>query len=133
MTVQLRRRNSVKHRAIAEHGIETLEFIGFFPFFLMAGLIAGQLLVAGHAMLTTAEAARQGARALAGGTNVSEAVSVAAMPYQLADLRVSGCDAGEPGKVTVGVNIPFLTIPLTSLGEDVVTSATAFFRCEPRF
>ncbi len=122
-----------EHRESAEHGIETLEFIGFFPFFLVAGLIAGQLLVAGHAMLTTAEAARQGARALAAGANVSDAVSAAARPYRLAGLQVSGCDAGEPGKVTVGVSVPFLTIPLTSLGQDVQTSATAVFRCEPHF
>lgn len=123
---------SREHKACHEMGVETLEFLGFFPFFLVAGLIAGQLLVAGHAMLTTAEAARHGARALAAGTSAFAAVSAAVDPYELADLRAPPCEPGEPAEVTVSVTVPFLTIPLTDFGREVTTTATAMFRCEPR-
>ena len=48
-----------------ERGAELIEYIGMVPLLLTVGLIIWQFMLAGHTMLITASAAREGARAFA--------------------------------------------------------------------
>ena len=67
MMVLKKLKGALKPRRPCEHelGAELVEFIGFIPWILIVGLIVWQFMVFGHAMLTTGDAARQGARAAA--------------------------------------------------------------------
>jgi len=115
-----------------EKGAELVEFIGFMPFLLFLGLVIWQFMVFGHVMLTTANAARQGARAAAAYTPVGAAVRSAAGTYE---VRWSGGDCAAPGspvRVTAKLKIPIINIPYAQIPE-IWTESTATARCEPRW
>ena len=113
-----------------ERGAEVVEFIGFMPWFLLVGLIIWQFMVFGHAMLTTGNAARQGARAAAAYTSVDAVVSRAKGNYICEWRGGGGCSQGAPVTVTVRCKLWIIDIPLVSI-PNIWTTSTATARCEP--
>ncbi len=126
-----RRVPRTEHPSDDERGAELVEFIGFLPWILIVGLIVWQFMVFGHAMLTTGDAARQGARAAAAYRGAGAAVAQAVggrYDYQMSGGQCGG--PGEPVAVTVKIKLPIIDIPFVSL-PDVWTTSTATARCEP--
>jgi len=120
-----------KEPAYDERGAELVEFIGFMPWLLIVGLIIWQFMVFGHAMLTTGNAARQGARAAAAYTSVGAAVSQTTGNYECQPPSVAQCfELGDPVAVTVRCKVPMIGIPFVSI-PDIWTTSTAIARCEP--
>lgn len=114
-----------------EQGAELVEFIGFIPWILIVGLIVWQFMVFGHAMLTTGDAARQGARAAAAYSGAGGAVTQAVGGRY--DYQMSGGHCGAPGEpvvVTVRIRLPIIDIPFVPI-PDIWTTSTAIARCEP--
>lgn len=113
-----------------ERGVELVEFIGFMPWILIVGLIIWQFMVFGHAMLTTGNAARQGARAAAAHEGAGAAVNQATGTYECELSEPPYCGPGEPVAVTVRCKVPIIGIPFVSIPE-IRTTSTAIARCEP--
>ncbi len=81
-----------------------MELVASLPFVLLAGALAWQLALAGHAAWMAAHAARAGARAAVVGRDAHSAAR-SALPESLErGLRVESRD----GRVTVRVRIPVL-------------------------
>jgi hypothetical protein len=113
-----------------DRGSELVEFIGFMPWILIVGLIIWQFMVFGHAMLTTGNAARQGARAAAAHGGAGAAVNQAKGTYDC-EISVAPCwRPGDPVAVTVRCKVPIIGIPFVSIPE-IRTTSTAIARCEP--
>lgn len=128
---KLRRLAGAGKECLFERGAELVEFIGFLPWILIVGLIVWQFMVFGHAMLTTGDAARQGARAAAAYRGAGGAVAQAVggrYDYQMSGGQCGG--PGEPVAVTVKIKLPIVDIPFMSI-PDIWTSSTATARCEP--
>jgi hypothetical protein len=104
-----------------ETGQSTVELVAALPALLLAGLIALQLLAAGHALTLADGAAEAGALALASGEPAGEAVRQA-LPGWAGDdvgLSVSG------GRVTVRLRPPS---PLPVIADRLVVTSSAFAR-----
>ena len=98
-----------------------MELVAALPALLLAGLIALQLLAAGHALTLADGAAEAGALALASGESAGGAVR-RALPAWAEDevgVAVSG------GRVTVRLRPPS---PLPALADRLVVSSSAFAR-----
>lgn len=113
-------------------GVEVVEFVGFMPFLLVAGLILWQFLLFGHAMLTTINAAHQGVRAVVARQDPARVITSAAGNYALEYESEScrGLSAGSLVTVRVRLRIPFIQVPALSFPE-VGTDYTAVAACEP--
>ena len=86
-------------------GQASVELVAMLPFLLLAGLVAWQLLLAGHTLWLCAAAARTAARAEAVGGR-SERAARSALPEALErDLRVA---AAPRGGVRVSVRVPLV-------------------------
>ncbi len=128
---KLRRRLNGGKPSDHERGAELVEFIGFIPWILIVGLVIWQFMVFGHAMLTTGDAARQGARAAAAYSGAGGAVAQAVggrYEYQVSGGHCGG--AGQPVEVTVRIRLPMIDIPFVPI-PDIWTTSTAIARCEP--
>lgn len=105
----------------SESGQSTVELVAALPALLLAGLIALQLLAAGHALTLADGAAEAGALALASGEPARDAVRQALPGWAEDDvgLSVSG------GRVTVRLQPPSL---LPVVGDRLAVSSSAFAR-----
>jgi len=142
-----------------EEGIELIEFVGLMPIVFILGLIVWQMMLFFHTQMITANAAREGARALSayqyGGFecddtwlpidyNVGEMVEETRQGYQyrcnyewlalqygaLAPcLPFQSWMAGDPAAVTVELRLPILQIPFVPIPE-IWTRSTAVTMCE---
>ena len=86
-----------------ESGQASVELVAVVPFALLAGLVAWQLVLAGHAAWMSANAARAGARAETVGKD-GEAAARSALPRGLE--RGAKVARGDDGEVTVRVRVP---------------------------
>ena len=112
-----RRRNPLGN----ERGQASVELIGVLPCVLLAGLVAWQLVLAGHALWMGSQAARVAARAHAVGRD-PEAAARSALPRSLEHgLRVR---RRREGGVRVDVRVPLL---LSRGYSPVRVSATSSF------
>ena len=94
-----------------QRGQASVELVGVLPALALAGLVAWQLVLAGHAAWLCAGAARVGARAALVGRDADAAVR-SALPASLErGLRVS---EPAPGHVHVEVRVPWI-VPGRSL------------------
>lgn len=105
----------------SEAGQSTVELVAALPALLLAGLIALQLLAAGHALTLADGAAEAGALALASGEPARDAVRRALPGWAEDDvgLSVSG------GRVTVRLRPPS---PLPAIADRLMVSSSAFAR-----
>jgi TadE-like protein len=88
-----------------ERGQATVEFVALLPAFVLTGLIAWQVVLAGHTAWLAAHAARAGARAVAVGRDGGQAAR-SALPVSLRrGLQVTD---GGGGRVHVRVAVPLL-------------------------
>ena len=102
----------------SQRGQASVELVGVLPALVLAGLVAWQLVLAGHASWLCAGAARVGARAALVGRSADAAVR-SALPAALErGLRVT---EPSPGRVHVEVRVPWI-VPGRSL--PVTVSAT---------
>lgn len=89
-----------------ERGQASVELVGTLPFLLLAGLVAWQLALAGHASWAVANAARVAARADAVGRDAEEAAR-SALPARLRErLRVDRDE--DTGALRVRARVPLL-------------------------
>jgi hypothetical protein len=103
-----RRPRQREDRRSAEHaqaGQASVELIAVVPFLLVAGLVAWQLLLAGHSLWLAAGAARVAARADVVGRSV-ESAARSALPEPL-ERDLSVVRLGEGG-VRVSVRVPLV-------------------------
>lgn len=105
----------------SETGQSTVELVAALPTLLLAGLIALQLLAAGHALTLADGAAEAGALALASGEPAGDAVRQALPGWAEndVDLSVNG------GRVTVRLRPPAL---LPVVADQLAVSSSAFAR-----
>lgn len=103
-----------KMNARRERGTAALEFVGTFPFLLLAGLIALQFGLVGWAAVSTNDAARAAARAASLGQN-PQVAATRALPGGLSPVSVTGSRIGEGYRYTVTVKAPGI-VPLFDLG-----------------
>ena len=92
-----------KRVASGERGAVSIEFVGAIPVVLISLLIAGQIVIAGHAFWSAGIAARAGARAVLTGKSPRGAAEHA-LPGPLR----GGMKVSEDDGVEVGVRIPRL-------------------------
>ena len=104
-----------------EAGQSTVELVAALPALLLAGLIALQLLAAGHALTLADGAAEAGALALASGRPAKNAVREALPDW--AEDEVSVAVSG--GRVTVRLRPPS---SLPALADRLVVTSSAFAR-----
>lgn len=97
-----------------ERGTAALEFIGMFPFLLLAGLVALQFGLVGWVAVSTTDAARAAARAASLGQN-PQLAAARALPGGLSPLSVTGLHIGSGYRYTVTVKAPSI-VPLFDLG-----------------
>jgi hypothetical protein len=97
-------------KARRETGTASVELIGAIPFLLLALLVAGQLVAAGHALWSAGVAARAGARAALVGGDAEEAARRA-----LPDSLRRGAEVTEDEAVAVRVPVPRLLPALPRL------------------
>lgn len=93
-----------RRRLRSEDGQTSVELIGLLPWFLLAGLVAWQILLAVSTASTTENAARSGSRAAGRGQD-ARAAALRSLPGETrrdAEVTVDG------GRVTVRVRIPIL-------------------------
>jgi hypothetical protein len=103
-----------------ERGQASAELIGVLPCLLLAALVAWQLVLAGHTLWLTSQAARVAARAHAVGRDSEEAAR-SALPRSLEQgLQVRRREGG----VRVAVRVPFV---LRRWRSPVVVSAGSSF------
>jgi pilus assembly protein CpaE len=108
-------------RLRAQHGQASVELIGVLPCVVLAALVAWQLVLAGHTLWLTSQAARVAARAHAVGRD-SEAAARSALPRSLEHgLQVR---RRREGGVRVDVRVPFV---LRRWRSPVVVSASTSF------
>lgn len=114
-----------------EEGVsEVLEFLILLPILLGIALLIWQMFIFGHAMVVTANAAREAARAEAAceRTISGEAAARAAASGYTVRTEVHH---GSEVRVTVHTTVPVLQIPIfLPEGRDVEIPATARMRCE---
>src|SRR4051794_34937860 len=91
-------------RLACERGQAAVEFVGTFPFLLLAGLIAWQLVLVGHVAWDAAGAARSGARAKLVGRDATSAARAALPPPLRSGTRVATLASG----VRVSVPVPLV-------------------------
>jgi pilus assembly protein CpaE len=104
-----------------DRGQASVELIGVIPCLLLAGLVAWQLVLAGHTLWLCSQAARVAARAHAVGRD-SEAAARSALPRSLErGLRVH---RQREGGVRVDVQVPFV---LRHWRSPLVVSASSSF------
>jgi pilus assembly protein CpaE len=104
-----------------ECGQASVELLGVLPCVLLAGLVAWQLVLAGHTLWLTSQAARVAARAHAIG-NDSRAAAESALPRSLErGLRVR---RRREGGVRVDVRVPLV---LRQWSSPVAVSASSSF------
>ena len=106
-------------RARGEAGQASVELVAVLPFVLLAGLVAWQLLLAGHSLWLCASAARAAARADTVGKSAERAAR-SALPDSL-ERHLSVTRADE-GRVRVSVRIPLV---LQSWSTPVRVSASS--------
>ncbi|MBC8163840.1 MAG: pilus assembly protein TadE [Roseiflexaceae bacterium] len=122
-----------------ERGIETVEFLAFFPVVLLTVAVLWQFVLIGYTGLVAAGAAREGARAAVTQENVGAAVAWASpgFPDNRRQYTISGaCSiyAGTPAAVNVRLQVPHVVFPfLGGLGGYPWVEAKATMRCEPPF
>jgi pilus assembly protein CpaE len=105
----------------SERGQASVELLGVLPCVLLAGLVAWQLVLAGHTLWMASQAARVAARAHAIGHD-SRAAARSALPRSLeSGLRVR---RRREGGVRVEVRVPLV---LRRWGSPVAVSATSSF------
>lgn len=105
----------------SQRGQASVELLGAVPLVLLAGLVAWQLVLAGHTLWLSAQAARTAARAEAVGKDPSRAAR-SALPDSLErGLRVS---RRRGGGVTVKVRMPLV---VRRFGGRAVVSASSSF------
>jgi hypothetical protein len=98
-------RSRVARALASERGQASVELVAVLPFVLLTGLVAWQLLLAGHALWLCAAAARTAARAEAVGARTERAAR-SALPEALErHLEVA---TGAGGRVRVSVRVPFV-------------------------
>jgi len=111
----------LRHAIRRERGQASVELLGVLPCVLLAGLVAWQLVLAGHSLWLVSQAARVAARAHAVGRD-SEAAARSALPRSLErGLRVH---RRREGGVRVEVRVPLL---LHRWGSPVAVSASSSF------
>ena len=102
-------------------GQASVELLGAVPLVLLAGLLAWQLVLAGHTLWLSAQAARTAARAEAVGEDPSRAAR-SALPDSLErGLRVT---RRRGGGVTVKVRLPLVARRLS--GRAAVSASSSF-------
>jgi type II secretory pathway component PulK len=112
-------RSSGSSRLELEAGQASVELVAVLPLVMLAGLVAWQLLLAGHSLWLCANAARAAARADTVGRS-AESAARSALPEALErDLSV---DRLREGGVRVSVRVPAV---LQSFGTPVRVSARA--------
>jgi hypothetical protein len=115
----LRRGSSRSSRLELEAGQASVELVAVVPLVILAGLVAWQLLLAGHSLWLCASAARAAARADTVGRS-AESAARSALPEALErDLSVERL---REGGVRVSVRVPAV---LQSFGTPVRVSARA--------
>jgi hypothetical protein len=115
MPAAARPRAALRH----ERGQAAVELVAAVPLVLLAGLIAWQLVLAGHAAWMSAQAARAAARAEAVGADPGAAAR-SALPRTLErGLRV---ERPERGRVRVRVRVPLV---VRGVRSPVTVAATA--------
>jgi hypothetical protein len=105
----------------SERGQACVELVAAVPAFLLAGLLALQLLATGYALTLADGAAEAGALALATGAPVAGAAREALPTWAEDDVEVTV----SGGRVTVRVAPPAL---LSSIGEHLAVSSSATAR-----
>jgi hypothetical protein len=104
-----------------ERGQASVELLGVLPGVLLAGLVAWQLVLAGHTLWLTSQAARVAARAHAVGRD-AKAAARSALPRSLErGLRVR---RRREGGVRVEVRVPFV---LRRWSSPVAVAASSSF------
>lgn len=99
-----------------ELGAELIEFIGILPWLLIVALIIWQIYLAGHTIVVTASAAREGARTFAVcGGNAGQAVDAVNRASPGYHPRVEL--GGGSGSVIVTVYNQIPTIPIPYLNQ----------------
>jgi hypothetical protein len=104
-----------------ERGQASVELLGSLPAVLLAALVAWQLVLAGHTLWLSAQAARAAARAEAMG-NSPKAAARSALPESLE--RGLEVDRRKKGEVTVHVRVPLV---LHSRRSPVSVAASSSF------
>ena len=104
-----------------ENGQASVELLGALPAILLAALVAWQLVLAGHTLWLSAQAARVAARAEAVGSSPSAAAR-SALPGSLE--RGLDVDRRKTGGVTVHVRVPLV---LHSWRSPVSVAASSSF------
>lgn len=104
-----------------ERGQASVELLGAVPAVLLAGLVAWQVVLAGHTLWLTSQAARVAARAEAVGADPSRAAR-SALPRSLE--RGLGVARRREGGVKVSVRVPLVARRWRS---PVVVSASSSF------
>jgi pilus assembly protein CpaE len=108
-------------RLRTQEGQASVELIGVLPFVLLAGLVAWQLVLAGHSLWLVSQAARVAARAHAVGRD-AEVAARSALPRSLEQgLRVR---RRREGGVRVEVHVPLV---LGRGASPVAVSASSSF------
>jgi hypothetical protein len=102
-----------------ESGQASVEAVAIVPLVLLAGLIAWQLVLAGHTLWLCANAARAAARAEVVGQSPARAAR-SALPKSLE--RGLSVERGDGGRVRVAVRVPIL---LPAWNGPVRVAATA--------
>jgi hypothetical protein len=97
-----------------QRGQASVELVAVLPAIVLAGLVAWQIVLAGHAAWLCAGAARVGARAAVVGRAPAPAVRSALPAHLERGLRV---EQPSPGRVRVEVRLPWVvpgrSLPLT--------------------
>jgi pilus assembly protein CpaE len=103
------RRRRVAARLAGESGQATIDFLGVFPWVLVAALVAWQIALIGWTFVLSSHAARAGARALAVGSPVVSAAE-SALPGSLkSGTSVHDTTSSDAlGTVTVKTKVPLL-------------------------
>jgi pilus assembly protein CpaE len=96
-------------RMESERGQATVEFVGILPAALLVAALVVQLVLAGHAVWSSGNAARVAARAAAVGGDPAAAARSALPSYLERGLKVSTAGgSARRGAVTVRVRLPLL-------------------------
>jgi hypothetical protein len=90
-------------RLRSERGQATVEFVGTLPLVLVAGLLAWQLVLAGHVAWDAAAAARSAARARLVGADATAAARASLPPGLRAGARVQPSPGGRGVRVSVPI------------------------------
>jgi hypothetical protein len=122
-----------------EHGVELIEFLGFFPLVLLILVIAWQLLLVGYTGIVANGAAREGARAAVVRADIDQAVRFASPGFDGRRhwrLLSPPCTfyRSSPVRIQVQLEVPHVTFPfIGALNAYPPVPAEATMRCEPPY